>query len=127
MNNNDIFQKMVRGEELSKEEKIEASKWLLPKTDILPLNEISAEEKIAIARDIISEKVADILQKQMMISRLSWRSIDITLGAKECIDSDENIKKFLSILWANNIKITSDFPGYCESYEWTTSIKFNFN
>lgn len=126
MNKSDILQKMVQWVELSKEEKLEASVWLVPKNEILPLSEISSDERIEIARSLISQKVADILQDQMIISRLSWRKVDITLSANDCIDSDENITKFLAILWANNIKVSSDFPAYCESYVGKTFIKFNF-
>lgn len=126
MSKESILKKMISWEELSNEEKLKASEWLLPKTDILPLNQISAEEKIEIAKSLVAEKVADILQNQMIISRLSWRKIDLTLRASECIDSNENIRKFLAILWASDINVSSDFPARCESYEWRTFIKFKF-
>lgn len=117
---------MVAGEELSREEKLEVWKWILPKNEFMPLNEISIEEKIELARELVEKKVSGILEKQMVISRLSGRPINITLKAGDCRDPDENIRKFLAILWAQDINVTSDFPGYCESYEWTTTIKFKF-
>ncbi len=126
MKTNNIFKKMVSGEELSNEEKIEASKWLLRKNDFMPLNEISAEEKIEIARELVAKKVSNVLEKQMIISRLSGKPIDITLDSSQCVDSDANIEKFLAILWAKDINVTHDFPWYCESYVWTTRIKFRF-
>ncbi len=50
--------------------------------------------------------------------------VDVTLRAKDCRDPDTNISKFLRILGAQDIQISSDFPGYNESYEGTTRVRF---
>lgn len=126
MDKENIFRKIIGWEELSKEERIKASEWLVPKTDFLPLNEISAQEKIEIARELVAQNVAALLEKEIIIAKLSWRKADLKLSAKVCRDSDENIRKFLAILWAKEINVSSDFPWYCESYEWQTFIKFSF-
>lgn len=126
MKTNNLLSKIMNGEEISQEEKIKVCKWVIPKHEFINMDNITADEKIEIARELVAKKVADILEKQMVISRLSWKNIDITLWSKDCTDPDANIEKFLAILWAQDIKVTSDFPWYCETYEWTTRIKFKF-
>lgn len=102
MKTNNIFEKILAGEEITVEDRVEA------------------------ARDLVADKVADILKREMVVAKLSGRNADIRLSGKECKDSDENLRRFLTIMGAKDIKVTSDFPWYNESYEWHTSIKFNY-
>jgi hypothetical protein len=37
----------------------------------LPLNEISAQEKIEIARELVAQNVASLLEKEIIIAKLS--------------------------------------------------------
>lgn len=88
---------------------------------------LSFDEKLKLWKELICEQVGEILQNEMVISDLSKEDVDITLNAEVCKDKDKNIRKFLKILWATNIEVTSDFPAYNESYMWTTRIKFNYD
>ncbi len=133
MNTQDMFYKIATWEQLSEQEKIQIAQESvenkdngMPFAEILSGQEISIEEKITIARWLVADSVADILQKEMIISHVSGIPSNITLKQSECIDSDENLRKFLLILWAKDIHVSSDFPAYCESYEWTTTIKFKY-
>ena len=135
MNTNDLFRKISSWEELSKEEKLQVAKESISRKDnttsfekMLSWEEIPLEEKIEIARSLIADKVADILQKEMVISHISWERSKLTLTARQCKDSDESLRRFLRILWAKDIKVTSDFPCWYgwENYEWTTTIEFNY-
>ena len=135
MNLNEILKKVVNWEELTQEEKIVISKIAIVKDEvssncekIISWREISFEEKKEIAKELVAPNVVDILQKEILVASLSWEKTRITLKASDCRDSDKNIRKFLIILWAKNVKVTSDFPCWraWESYEWTTTIEFNY-
>ena len=94
---------------------------------MLTWEDIPLEEKIRVARDLVADNVAEILKREMLISSLSWEKTSITLKARDCRDSDINIKKFLTILWAKEIQVNSDFPCRADSYyEWTTTIEFRY-
>jgi len=125
--------KIASGEELDDVEKINVSKqWISDKknsmifAEMLHGEDISMEEKIEIARWLIADNVADILQKEMIISHVSGEKSELTLKASECKDSDENLRKFLIILWAKDIQVSSRFPDYTENYEGRTTIEFKY-
>ncbi len=135
MNTNDLFRKVASWEELSGEEKIEVAKSSIRKKTswgvfekMLSWEEVSIDEKLEIARDLVADNVANILQREMVVASLSGEETEIILKASQCTDSDENIRKFLTILGAKSIKVSSDFPCWraWESYEGTTTIKFNY-
>lgn len=101
MNTAEMLVKTLAGERLSPEERIELSKWL------------------------VSEKTEMILTKEFLIAQHGTKSrVRLTLMANECRDSDSSIHKFLETLGFKKILVTSDFPAYCESYEWSTKIRF---
>ncbi len=133
MNTNDMFLKIASWEELSNEEKKQVAKASISRKTsgntferILSWEEVSIEEKLEIARSLVADNVAEILKREMVISHLSGEYTAVNLWAKECRDSDENIRKFLTILGAKNIEVTSDFPWYNESYAGTTTIRFKY-
>lgn len=102
--NNTIYKKAFSGESLSFDDRLELVKW------------------------IVSEKVQEILLKELVIAMTSsQKKVDITLWAHVCRDSDENIRKFLWAMDAKDIKVSSDFPcGRAgENYEGRTFIKFS--
>ncbi len=132
---NDLFKKVASWEELSEEEKIQVAKENISRAKswstfekILSWEEVSIEERIEIARNLVADKVAEILQREMVVSHLSWETTSISLSASKCSDSNENIRKYLTILWAKNVKVSSDFPcgRAWESYEWHTDIEFKY-
>lgn len=86
---------------------------------------LSPEERIELSNGLVSEKTQSILTKEFLIAQ-HWTKgkVQLTLMARECRDPDENIRKFLETLGCKKISVTSDFPAYCESYEWSTKIKF---
>jgi hypothetical protein len=133
MDTNNLFKKIASWEELSQEEKLGVAKESISrKTEkdtfekMLSWKEVSLDEKIEVARWLIAQKVADILMREMVVSHLSWEKTSLTLKARDCRDSNINIKKFLVILWARDVKVSSDFPAYNEDYEGTTSIEFTY-
>lgn len=66
---------------------------------ILSGQNVSAEEKMQLARTLVAEKVANILEQKVAIAMLSGnQKIRIELTARECTDSDENIALFLKVL-----------------------------
>jgi len=87
--------------------------------------ELTLEERQNMASWLIANNVEEILSREVIKSKWLVRDkVDITLKASECKDSDENIRTFLWVYGFSEIEVSSDFPWYCESYEWTTSIKF---
>lgn len=102
--------------------------------DLLTINmknlrgeQLTLDEKMKLWRQVISDQVANIIDQELVISSVSEEKADITLSADICKESDKNIRKYLKIMWASNIDVTSDFPAYNESYTGTTTIKFNYN
>lgn len=86
---------------------------------------LSPEQRCKMAKGLIAKKVIMILDSHVLLAVGSNDNrVDVTLRAKECTDSDNNIRRYLAIMWYADIKISSDFPGYNESYEWSTSVKF---
>ena len=72
----------------------------------------------ATTRDLIEAKVREV------IAAYEYK-VDLTLRAAECRDSDQDIAALLQGLGYSDVKVTSDFPAYCESYEGRTFIKFS--
>lgn len=95
---------------------------------VLSWEEVSIKEKFEAAKWLVAEKVANILQREIVVAKLSWEKSKVKLKARDCTDPDESIRKYLTILWAKNVKVTSDFPCWraWESYEWSTSIEFDY-
>ena len=92
---------------------------------ILEGKRLSSEERLSLAKDLVAENVQDILSKKMLVaSQGGQKRVDITLSADECRDSDEDIRNFLWLLGCKKISVSSDFPGYNESYTGRTTIKF---
>jgi len=92
---------------------------------VLQWERISSEERLELAKWLVAENVEEILSKKILIAGQWWsKRVDVTLKASECRDRNEDIHNFLGLLWCKKISVTSDFPWYNESYEWTTRIKF---
>jgi len=136
MESNEIFKKVVNGQNLNQSEE----KTLMSETvntrkqvsdtceKIISWSEISIQERLGIAKNLVAPNVSDILQREILVTSLSWEKSKISLKARYCTDSDENIRKFLVIMWAKNVKVHSDFPcgRAWENYEWVTYIEFNY-
>lgn len=88
-------------------------------------HELSDEDRLEIARWLISEKVEKILDREILKAIATRRyMVDIVLKARDCTDQDGDLASYLWALGYVDIWISSDFPWYCESYEWSTHIKF---
>lgn len=83
-------------------------------------------QRLEILKNKVGEKTRIALETKIheTIAKCEMR-VEIILGAKICVDKNEDIRAFLVALWYDNVKVTSDFPAYCESYEWTTTIEFS--
>lgn len=87
---------------------------------------LSKEELVQVAGRLVSEKVEKILEDAVVAAVARRKSqISLVLKAKDCVDPDEDIRDFLKISGYADVNVTSDFPGYNESYEGTTTIKFS--
>jgi len=133
METNGSIDKLFVWEEISRDEKLDLVKKSIKSTSweamfhkLLSGEELSIQDKIDIAKELVSNKVAEILKKEMVISGISWKRSRLNLSSKDCTDPDENIRKFLAILWANDIKVTSDFPWYNETWTGVTYVEFNY-
>ena len=57
---------------------------------------LSPEERCRIAQGLIAQKVIAILDRHILVAVSSHDNrVDITLSAKECTDSDSNIRQYL--------------------------------
>lgn len=75
---------------------------------------------------LVSSKVQRILERETLRAIASnQQKVSLVLKAKQCTDSDRNIADFLRGSGYREVKVTSDFPGYCESYEGTTTIRYS--
>lgn len=87
---------------------------------------LSKEELVGVAGRLVSEKVEKILEDAVIAAVARRKSqVSLVLKAKDCTDADADIRDFLQIGGYSDVSVTSDFPGYCESYEGTTTIKFS--
>ncbi len=83
------------------------------------------EDRLEALKDKVSLKTKNALDQKIRETIASFENeIAITLKSDICTDPDENIRGLLKALGYEDVKITSDFPGYSESYVWTTTIKF---
>jgi len=89
------------------------------------LKGMSTEERLEALKNKVKQKTRDVLEKKIRETIESYeRDIEIVLKANVCIDPDKDIRALLQALGYSDIEVTSDFPGYNESYEGTTTIKF---
>jgi len=80
-------------------------------------NWLSFDEKLGIISELVSNKVADILKKQIIISKTTNKKVHFDLPSKE-IENSDNIDTFLKILWAKNISISWWWRDYTSDYTW---------
>lgn len=87
--------------------------------------QLSEKQRISIAKSLISKKVEKILDREILtaIATTSYK-VSITLKARDCTDADDKLRWYLAALWYEDVRVSSDFPWYCETYEWSTTIKF---
>ncbi len=90
------------------------------------LRHMTPEERFNNIKWKVSKSTRDALDTKIR-EVIAWyeRKVDIVLKASICRDADRDIATLLRGLWYIDIDVTSDFPAYCESYEWTTHIKFS--
>lgn len=87
---------------------------------------MSAGERLEALKHKVKEKTRNALDAKIRETVAAYeKDISIVLSASVCTDRDEDIRWLLKALGYTNIKVTSDFPGYNENYEWTTTIKFS--
>lgn len=87
---------------------------------------LSKEELVSVAGRLVSEKVEKILEDAVIaVVARRKNQVSLVLKAKDCTDPDEDIRDFLKISGYEDVKVSSDFPSYNESYEGTTTIKFS--
>lgn len=87
---------------------------------------LSPEELSQIVGRLVSEKVEKILDEAVVRTVACKKTaVQLVLGAKDCTDNDANIRDFLVGSGYADVHVTSDFPGYNESYSGTTTIKFS--
>lgn len=91
------------------------------------IEELSPEQRLQALVWEVSEQTRNALDSAVYKAVASYkRKVDITLDAHICRDADAKITDLLRAMWYQDIKVTSDFPGYNESYTGRTFIKFSF-
>lgn len=89
------------------------------------IRSMTLEERLDALKDKVSRKTKNALDQKIRETVASFENeIAITLKSDTCTDPDNDIRGLLQALGYENVKVTSDFPGYSESYVWTTTIKF---
>ncbi|MFA5917661.1 MAG: hypothetical protein WC850_05510 [Candidatus Gracilibacteria bacterium] len=89
------------------------------------IEKMSPEDRLKALQNEVSEKTRNALESEILKSVAAFKKkVDITLNASICTDADEKIRDLLNGLGYQDIKVTSDFPGYNEDYTGTTTIKF---
>jgi len=90
------------------------------------LNNMSPKDRLESLKKKVSEKTRLALDSKIRETVAAYeRDIEIILKSDICTDPDKDIAALLKGLGYVNIKVTSDFPGYNESYTGTTKIKFS--
>lgn len=90
------------------------------------MEQLSPEDRLKALQNEVSAKTLRALENEIMKSVASFKSkVEITLWSNICRDPDEKITDILRALWYSDIKVTSDFPWYNESYSGSTTIKFS--
>lgn len=88
--------------------------------------EMPVEDRLKTLKKEVSKSTQNALDKEIRKAIASYKDkVSISLWAKVCLDPDAKIKDLLIWLWYKDVQVTSDFPGYSESYEGSTSIKFS--
>lgn len=129
-----MLEKILRWGEFSPAEQIEALGLIRARATesesfdfLMKRNLLSAEEKIELLGKLVSESAQKIILEEYLIASM-WvkEKVDVTLRAKDCKDPDTNISKFLRILGAQDVQVSSDFPCWYawENYEGTTRVRF---
>lgn len=86
---------------------------------------MSPKERLESLKHKVKEKTREALDQKIRETIAAYeRDIEITLQSNICTDPDKDIAALLKALGYTNVKVTSDFPGYNESYTGTTTIKF---
>lgn len=90
------------------------------------LNNMSPQDRLETLKHKVSASTRDALDAKIRETVAAYeRDIEIVLKSDVCKDPDKDIAALLKGLWYVNVKVTSDFPGYNESYTGTTKIKFS--
>ncbi len=90
------------------------------------LKNMSPQQRLEALKNKVSAKTREALEVKIRETVAAYeRDIEIVLTSKICTDPDKDIAALLKGLGYTSVKITSDFPGYSESYEGTTKIKFS--
>ena len=89
------------------------------------LKTMSEEERFQAIQHKVSEKTKAAIDQKIRETVAAYeKRIEIVLRSDVCTDPDKDISALLKALGYEDIKVTSDFPGYSESYTGTTTIKF---
>lgn len=90
------------------------------------LRSMTPADRLEALKNKVSAKTRAALETKIRETIAAYETkVDIVLSAKICCDADKDIKAFLTGLWYSDVRVTSDFPAYCESYEGTTTISFS--
>lgn len=82
------------------------------------LKSMSPEERLEALKDKVKSKTREALDQKIRETIAAYeRDISIVLGSNICTDRDEDIRALLKALGYVDVKVTSDFPGYNESYQ----------
>lgn len=85
-------------------------------------NKISPEEKV---NSLLWKDLQEALENEIHETVKKCRNhVEAVFKANVCKEPDKDIREALELLGYKGIKVTSDFPWYNETYEWTTTIKF---
>lgn len=91
------------------------------------IEKMSPEDRLKALQNEVSESTKNALESEILKAVASYKKkVDVTLKSDICTDDDEKIRNLLRAMWYKNINVTSDFPGYNESYTGTTTVKFTF-
>ena len=90
------------------------------------LKSMSPQQRLEALKHKVSQKTREALDAKIRETVAAYeRDIEIVLKSDICTDPDKDIAALLKGLWFISVKVTSDFPGYSESYTGTTKIKFS--
>lgn len=82
------------------------------------LKSMTPEERLEALKDKVKTKTREALDQKIRETIAAYeRDISIVLKASVCTDRDEDIRALLKALGYTEVKVSSDFPGYSESYE----------
>lgn len=91
------------------------------------LNAKEARELADSASVKVKKSLETALDSAIIKAIEEWKNkVNIALGYKDCSEDDRHVEAYLKQFWYSEIKVSSDFPAYNESYEWKTFIKFSF-